>query len=233
MLLGAAIVSLPALGYFELLGQRESYKLLESFGAIEGTGSYWGQILRYNVPHHAEWVRTWVRVASGAAAFAALLAVLVAAYGAALLTLGCAPASLLPTARRYALPAAAAPLIFGLVLTLTAERVDDLVYEGLYDLADLFGCQYVIISGMRMLMLDGHGPFQGGGAACAALNLCYVHVWPVSPLIAPTFAAAAAFWWLSPKRPVNTQDVCAVCGYSLEGLASAACPECGGRNQRF
>jgi len=96
----------------------------------------------------------------------------------------------------------------------------------MYDLADALGCPYVNLSGMRPLMLGGHGPFHGEGAACALLNWFYVNGWPIAPLVVPAIASGVTVWWLGPRRTTNANE-CASCGYSLAGIAAPVCPECG------
>jgi len=127
-LLALTLTALPAIGYFELLAQREVYKALESVGVIEEGGSFWGQILRYNVPHHPHWMRTYIRVFSGTVAHAGVVVAIGAAVVTTLVSLG-SSGSVLRGLRRHVPSLSAASLIFGLVLTLTYDRVDDLVFE--------------------------------------------------------------------------------------------------------
>lgn len=78
---------------------------------------------------------------------------------------------------------------------------------------------------MTASMGMGAGP---GGAALFKVTALFVPLWPILVL----FGGATGFLWWRARR-IAIPGHCRQCGYSLEGLASEKCPECGNLIRRL
>lgn len=84
------------------------------------------------------------------------------------------------------------------------------------------------------MMMGPNGPFHGDGWSARAFNAAYMHGPELVMLSAAACATVIGARLLIMRRfvKVRSDGVCESCGYSLAGITSLTCPECGGDNPK-
>jgi hypothetical protein len=116
-----------------------------------------------------------------------------------------------------------AMIVFSVAAAAIDSPLGEIADRIVFRLGTAAGCNYAQ-SGVVFMTKDG--PFIGGGRN-TFFNLLWNSVPWATVMLAAWTSALCTILWLHRRAWAKPPGTCETCGYSLDGLRSAACPECG------